>query len=246
MTTYGSSRPTILLVEDDAPLAEMLRDRLQVRGYCVWHAATAAEAEAAAAEVNPALIVLDLMLPDMHGLVLCANLRESHDAPIIICSATKRKEDGVLGFKLGADDFIAKPFSSDELEARIQAVLHRSMDRSHAPVPGDTTQSIGSLRIDRARCTAVLDGKRVHLTPTEYRLLCALADHPEQVLSAQELAERVWGSHDAGIHDTLGVHLRRLRAKLKADPGNAPAIVAVRGFGYRLTCDAHHSIADRA
>ena len=83
-------------------------------------------------------------------------------------------------------------------------------------------------------------------TSVIYRLLCALADHPEQVLSAQELAERVWGSHDAGIHDTLGVHLRRLRAKLKADPGNAPAIVAVRGFGYRLTCDAHHSIADRA
>jgi DNA-binding response OmpR family regulator len=236
MTPDTSSHPTILLVEDDVPLAEMLRHRLQGRGYRVWHATNAAEAEAAATEVQPALVILDLMLPDMHGLVLCANLKERCRAPIIICSATKRKDDGLLGFKLGADDFVAKPFSSDELEARIEAVLDRSLRRTDGPVSGDDVLRIGTLRIDRARCMVEVGDTPVHLTPTEYRLLCALADHPDQVVPTDELAERVWGAHDAGIHDALGVHLRRLRGKLRAGPVGAPSIVVVRGFGYRLTC----------
>ncbi len=235
-----SNHPTILLVEDDGPLAEMLRHRLQGRGYRVWHAANAAEAEAAAAEVKPAIIILDLMLPDMHGLVLCANLKELCAASIIICSATKRKEDGVLGFKLGADDFIPKPFSTDELEARIEAALQRSPRGPQDAAAGDNVQSIGSLSINRARCTVALGGTPLNLTPTEYRLLCALADHPDEVLSSRSLAERVWGANDAGIRQSLGVHLRRLRAKMKAGPVAGPAVIAVRGFGYELTsvsCD---------
>jgi len=239
MTLDTDGRPIILLVEDDAPLAEMLRYRLRARGYAVLHAQSAAEAEAAAIDAHPALIILDLMLPDMHGLILCANLKERCAAPIIICSATKRKDDGALGLKLGADDFIAKPFSSDELEARIALALGRSARGAAAPALGDEVQTIGTLSIDRARCVVAVGDMPVHLTPTEYRLLCALADQPDRVVPAKALVERVWAEHDAGLHDALGVHVRRLRAKLTGGPVRAPTIVAARGFGYRLTCEGH-------
>jgi DNA-binding response OmpR family regulator len=220
---------TILLVEDDTPLAEMLSQRLRARGYDVRHARTAAEAEVAASEVRPALVILDLMLPDQHGLVVCANLRERCDAPIIICSATKHEDDVVLGFRLGADDFVRKPFSADELEARVEAALRRTVLATAARSAGSLR--VGELVIDPARRRATVRGEALRLTPTEYRLLAALADRPDEVVSPQELAQTVWGQHDRGIERSLGVHLRRLRAKL---PVGAPQLLTVRGFGYRL------------
>jgi len=175
MDARENSRATILLVEDDPTVAAMLKDRLEARGYRVWHAASAAEAEAMAGELHLDLVILDLMLPDAHGLVLCAELKEKQAAPIIICSGTKRKDDAALGFKLGADDFVAKPFSVGELEARIEATLRRPAPRvapgSPSP-PGE--QHIGALVIDRARCRVTLGAEVVRPTPTEYRLLCAL------------------------------------------------------------------------
>ena len=239
MDARENSRGTILLVEDDPTVAGMLKDRLEARGYCVWHAESAAEAEAMAGELRLDLIILDLMLPDAHGLVLCAELKEKHAAPVIICSGTKRRDDAALGFKLGADDFVAKPFSVGELEARIEAALRRASPRAAAESPpARGVQRIGELAIDHARCRVTLGGEVLRLTPTEYRLLCALADRPDEVVSRQELAEGVWGYHDSAVGRSLDVHMRRLRAKLDAGAAPPPALVTVRGFGYRLDREA--------
>jgi two-component system response regulator MtrA len=223
------------LVEDDPSIATMLKDRLEAKGYCVWHAENGAEAEAIVDETRLDAIIVDLVLPDIHGLVLCANLKEKHAAPIIICSATKRKDDPVLGFKLGADDFIAKPFSVDELEARLEAALRREPLGATTPRPPEkAVQRIGELVIDQPRCQATLGGQTLQLTPTEYRLLCTLASRPDEVLSRQELAEGVWGYYDTGVGASLDVHMRRLRAKLNAGGVPSPAVITVRGFGYQL------------
>jgi len=243
MDARENSRATILLVEDDPTVAAMLKDRLEARGYRVWHAASAAEAEAMAGELRLDLVILDLMLPDAHGLVLCAELKEKQAAPIIICSGTKRKDDAALGFKLGADDFVAKPFSVGELEARIEAVLRRAAarpatDSPPAASPSRGVQRIGELAIDQAGCRVTLGGQVVLLTPTEYRLLCALAVRPDEVLSREELAEHIWGYHDPAVGRSLDVHMRRLRAKLDAGAAPPPALVTVRGFGYRLDREA--------
>jgi DNA-binding response OmpR family regulator len=225
---------TILLVEDDPILAAMLCDRLGARGHSVWHAATGAEAEAIGDAVTPDLIIVDLMLPDANGLVLCSELRQRSDAPIIICTASKRPEDAVVGLKLGADDYVRKPFSTDEFEARIDAALRRPALQGRLPAPADSIHTVGTLAIDRARCEVTVDGEPIHLTPTEFRLLCVLAERPNHVVSSTELAQRVWGTHDPGIGRSLQVHIRRMRAKLNAGTGRPPAPVAVRGFGYRL------------
>jgi DNA-binding response OmpR family regulator len=227
-------KATILLVEDDPAVSTMLRDRLQAGGYAVWRAENAAEGEIMADALQPDLIILDLMPPDRHGLVLCAELRERHAAPIIICSATKPEHEPVLGLKLGAVDFIRKPFAADELEARVEAALRRAGAEREGARPPEAPLRLGPLMVDQARWRATLGGEALPLTATEYRLLCLLVARPDAVLSREELAEAVWGAYDDGIGRSLEVHVRRLRAKLNRGPVPAPALVTVRGFGYRL------------
>jgi DNA-binding response OmpR family regulator len=184
-------------------------------------------------------MILDLMLPDTHGLVLCANLKAKVRAPIILCSATKRHEDAALGFKLGADDFIAKPFSIDELLARMEKAMRGDSPPTREPAPGEPSSSqgswcVGELVIDEARCEVTLGGEVLRLTPTEYRLLCALASCADTVISRKELGERIWGYYDPDVGRTLDVHVRRLRAKLDGGTVASPRLVTQRGFGYRL------------
>jgi len=230
----STRQAVILLIEDDPVLAEMLRERLGSRGHTVWHAASGAEADAIGNEIRPDLVLVDLVLPDANGLVLCANLRARWQIPIIICTASRRPEDAVLGFKLGADDFVRKPFSTDELEARIEAALRRPVLQSSAAATEDPIQVVGPLVIDRARHTATVGGEPIHLTPTEFSLLSALADPPNHLHHTKDLAHRVWGDHDPGIGRSLQVHVRRMRTKLKAAGGRSPTLMAVRGLGYRL------------
>ena len=234
MSSGQTPRPNILVVEDDPGLAVALRDRLEAGGYQTWRAETAAEALAMADELKPALFILDLMLPDMHGLVLCANIREKSSAPIIICSGTKRKDDPVLAFKLGAIDFIGKPFAMDELEARVEAALRRSLHGSPNSAKVSGIVALGQLAIDDRRRRVTLGDQVIKCTPTEYRLLCLLATRPNTVISRDELAEKIWGLSDRGIRRSLDVHLRRLRAKLTAGSEESPSLIAVRGFGYQL------------
>jgi DNA-binding response OmpR family regulator len=238
MHATRTARRNVLLVDDDADLAAMLSDTLGARGYRVSHVTTAAEAEGALDQAQPDLIIVDLMLPDQNGLLLCASLRERIGVPLIICSATKRKEDPVLGLKLGADDFIRKPFSVDELHARLEVALQRASTAAAAATPATpAVQQIGSLVIRLAERRAALGDHALALTPTEYRLLSAVAACPHQVVSREALADEVWGEHDDAIVRSLAVHMRRLRAKLQAAAVPGPRLATRRGFGYQLVDD---------
>jgi two-component system, OmpR family, response regulator MtrA len=225
-----------MVVEDDHAIAQTLMDALESSGYRIWLAETGADARTLLEQSRPDLIILDLMLPDVDGLVLCSGLKAIADIPIIICSATQQKRDAILGLKLGADDFIAKPFDIYELEARVEAVLRRTTQTRVAeppPSPPDHIR-VGELIIDRSRRRVTIGGESIQLTPTEYRLVSALASRPDEILSRDELATLVWGYQDASSGRTIDVHIRRLRVKLTSGAIMAPAIVAVRGFGYKM------------
>src|SRR5882762_5318205 len=225
---------TILLVEDDPDTARSLTRALESSGYRVTAVDTGNEARSIIEHVRPDLIMLDLMLPDTDGLVLTSALKTLTNAPIIICSARHEQVDRVLGLKLGADDFIAKPFELDELEARIEAVLRRASRVREVPAAPADQIRVDDLLISQSRGTVVLAGQTVHLTPTEYRLLVALASRPDEVLSREALGQLVWGYQDVGTGHLIDVHIGRLRLKLRRASRSAPVIVTVRGKGYTI------------
>lgn len=236
------SRASILVVEDDAATARVLVDALEEADYRVWLAISGHDARGQLERAHPHLILLDLILPDIDGLVLCSVLKSMADVPIVICSASARRGDPVLALKLGADDFVKKPFEVDQLLARIEAVLRRASPVAPAmmSVPQPSSQRFGELRVgeltvDVGRRRALLGGLQIVVTPTEFRLLAVLAAQAEEVLSRDMLAREVWGDADASNGRTIDVHIRRLRTKLAAGPVPGPAILSVRGTGYRLT-----------
>lgn len=236
MTQMQERFPSILLAEDDPAVATMLRDALELKGYRVWSAESGADVEAILKDSSPDLILLDLMLPDTDGLVLFFDIKARTDVPVVICSGTKRKSDAVLGLRLGAEDFISKPFSALELQARLEAVLRRNQVRRTTNEAGETTcQQFGTLVVDRTHCRTTIDDVEVQLTPTEFRLLVVLVSRPDEVVSKKDLADVVWQEYDPDVGRTLDVHMRRLRAKLRSAGPSAPALETVRGFGYRLT-----------
>jgi DNA-binding response OmpR family regulator len=237
---------TVLVVEDDASTALLLREILEAAGYGVVVAGTAAEAEQLLrGNTPPDLVILDLILPDMDGLVLLADIRLRHDVPVIVCTATHRKRDTLLAFRLGADDVVTKPFDTEEFAARARAVLRRATAgprparqaadamRARAPRDGETKR-VSNLEIDHTRRMVHLGDKQLHLTPTEYRLLRALSSRADEVLTRRDLAQQVWGFENVSAGRTIDVHIRRLRAKLAALDSRAPLIVSIRGEGYRL------------
>ncbi|MCA1646427.1 MAG: response regulator transcription factor [Chloroflexi bacterium] len=225
---------TILLVEDDPDTARSLTRALESSGYRVTAVDTGNEARSIIEHMHPDLILLDLMLPDTDGLVLTTALKQLTNSPIIICSARQQQVDRVLGLKLGADDFVAKPFDLDELEARIEAVLRRaSRVRETPPISPDQIR-VDELLIAQSRGTVTLAGQIIHLTPTEYRLLVALASRPDEVLSREALGQLVWGYQDVGTGHLIDVHIGRLRLKLRRASRSGPVIATVRGKGYRI------------
>jgi two-component system alkaline phosphatase synthesis response regulator PhoP len=225
---------TIMLVEDDVATERTLTRALESSGYRVVVATTGAEARALLQEVHPDLIILDLMLPDTDGLILTTSFKSLTDSAILICSARQQQFDRVLGLKLGAADFVAKPFDLDELEARIEAILRRvRRSRESAAAPSDEIV-VGELVIAPSRGTVRVCGKLIHLTPTEYRLLVTLASRADTLLSRETLGQLVWGYEDLGSGHLIDVHVGRLRVKLRSAGPGGPTIVAVRGRGYRL------------
>jgi DNA-binding response OmpR family regulator len=225
---------TILLVEDDPDIARSLTKALESSGYRVTVVDTGSEARSIMEHVRPDLILLDLMLPDTDGLVLTTAIKQLTNAPIIICSARQEQVDRVLGLKLGADDFVGKPFDLDELEARIQAVLRRASRVRETPASPPDQIQVNELSISQSRGTVTLAGQLVHLTPTEYRLLVALASRPDEVLSRETLGQLVWGYQDVGTGHLIDVHIGRLRLKLRRASESGPVIATVRGKGYTL------------
>jgi two-component system OmpR family response regulator len=228
------SGSTIMLIEDDPAIELTLRRALTERGYRIISAATGAEARAWLLEVQPDLIILDLVLPDADGLVLSTTLQTSTRAPILICSARNTQVDRVLGLKLGAADFVAKPFDLDELEARIYAILRRAARSAQATAAAPSEIRIRDLVIAPSRGTVTMTNHPLHLTPTEYRLLSALATEPEAVFDRRSLTKQVWGIHDSSCDHMVDVHVGRLRAKLRSVQTDVPYVVTVRGRGFRL------------
>jgi DNA-binding response OmpR family regulator len=242
MSLQQTARSTILVVEDDPVVARSLIEALDLVGYRVWHAVDGADARAQITQARPDMILLDLILPDIDGLVLCYTLKATANVPIVICSASNRRRDPILALKLGADDFVHKPFELDDLLARVEAVLRRT-PRASAPLVAPELR-VGELLVEPARHRVQVGDHPLNLTPTEFRLITVLAAHPEQVLSRDDLAQEVWGYSDASHGRTIDVHVRRLRVKLQRPGLAGPTIVSVRRSGYKLT--AQHSATSAA
>ena len=219
---------TILVVEDEASIASFVSLYLKNAGYLVRTAATGGDALQQAASGDVALIVLDLMLPDIDGIEVCKRIRQRSDVPILMLTARDEDVDKIIGLEVGADDYLTKPFNPRELVARVKSVLRRSTpDRKE---PESAVIQHGDLVIDSGRREVKVSGEEVQLAPKEFDLLWELLDHRGLVLTRDQLLERVWGYTFAGDTRTVDVHVRQLRRKL----GEASPIVTVWGVGYKV------------
>jgi two-component system, OmpR family, response regulator RegX3 len=221
----------ILFVEDEAAIFEPFSKALRRNGFEPVVARTAAEALESAQRVDPALVLLDLNLPDGDGSDVCRSLRRDSDVPIVMLTARGTEMDRVLGLELGADDYVVKPFSSRELISRIRAVLRRPRS-DHEPAPAAIM--IGELEVDPGARSVRLAGQQVKLARKEFDLLAELARHAGQVVKREDLMARVWDVNWFGSTKTLDVHIRTLRRKLGDDSANPRFIETVRGVGFRL------------
>jgi len=220
----------ILVVEDDATVAEVVSRYLERAGFSVERVADGPSALSAAAARPPDLVVLDLMLPGLDGLEVCRRLRRTSPVPVVMLTALGEETDRVLGLELGADDYVTKPFSPRELVLRVQSVLRRAGAPLAPEPPGILTD--GDLAVDPAAHQVRLAGVPVMLTAREYDLLLFLLRHPRQAFGRRQLLERVWG-WSYGDSSTVTVHVRRLREKVEVDPTAPTRIVTVWGVGYR-------------
>jgi two-component system alkaline phosphatase synthesis response regulator PhoP len=225
----GGKTQTILVVEDEASIASFVSLYLKNAGYTVRTAATGGEALTMAAAEQPALIILDLNLPDIDGIEVCRRIRASADIPILMLTARDEDVDKIIGLEVGADDYLTKPFNPRELVARVKSVLRRS-----APDRKDLESAElrhGDLKIDAGRREVHVGAEEIQLAPKEFDLLWELLDHRGLVLTRDQLLERVWGYTFAGDTRTVDVHVRQLRRKL----GEASPIVTVWGVGYKVS-----------
>lgn len=226
------STTRILVVDDEPRYIKLLRYNLESTGYEVITASTGTEALLLVALKKLDVIILDLRLPDLDGYEICRRIREFSWVPIIMLTARGEERDKVEGLRLGADDYITKPFSAEELLARVEAVLRRSH------LPSMDTQPVikmGNLTIDLPNSRVEKDGKEVNLTPTEHRLLQCLAINVGRVVVQEELQERVWGPEYRERYEGLRVFIMRLRQKIEDDPEHPTYIITKPGIGYILT-----------
>ena len=223
----------ILLVEDEHAIREVVAYALRAEGHEVVEQDDGDLALAVALGETFDVVVLDVMLPGLSGVEICRRLRaseERRDVPIVMLTARGGETDRVVGLDAGADDYLAKPFSTAELLARIRAILRRrELDRT-----GGDRRSVGGLELDLHRHEAVVDGKRVTLTPSESRLLGVLAANADVPVSRQELVRALWGADVAGAGRVCDTHVKNLRRKLERDPSRPERLVTVRGVGYAL------------
>ncbi len=226
-----SARQRILLVEDEANIASFVAMYLQKAGYEVAVARDGTEALTKANAEPPALIVLDLMLPDIDGVDVCRRIRQKSDVPILMLTARDDDIDKIIGLEVGADDYLTKPFNPRELVARVKSILRRSTTRRTLPEGGVLEHGI--LRIDSGRREVSVGEDEIQLAPKEFDLLWELLDHRGLVLTRDQLLERVWGYTFAGDTRTVDVHVGQLRRKL----GDACPIVTVWGVGYKVTTE---------
>lgn len=222
------NRKRILVVDDEARYVRLIRVNLEASGYEVITAEDGSEAVELAAEKQPDLILLDIMLPRMNGYAACAEIRRFSNVPIIMLTALGQTVDIVKGLDAGADDYICKPFSAQELLARIRARLRRS---GLEPDDVEAVREVGDIRLDLASHRLYVRGEEVHLTPTEFRLLAELVTHAGRVLVPSYLLERVWDTQQDEPH-LLWQTVHRLRQKIEQDPTNPEHIQTRPGIGY--------------
>ncbi len=226
----------VLVVEDEPKLVRLVRSLLQSHGYQVVVATTGEDALDVLGLAQPDLILLDLLLPGrVDGYEVCRRVRATSGTPVIMLTAMAQESDKVRGLDLGADDYITKPFSSQELLARVRAILRRSSLRE-APAANEVVQ-VGRLSIDLARRRVAVAGKEVDLTPTEYNLLAELARNAGRVMLHEELLARVWGPEYRDETEYLRAYIRYLRRKLEEDPSHPQYILSRPGIGYYLLAE---------
>ncbi len=222
----------ILIIEDDQDILLILKEQLELDGFVVFGAETAAEGLKILTEKDPDLIILDLNLPDKDGLKVCQEIREQSDIPILMLTARDSISDKIRGFEYGADDYITKPFEYLEVVARIRACLRRA--RSPALTKREVLE-FGPLRIDERKREVYLHGRPVKLTRKEFDLLKVLASHPGEVLSREFLRQELWPRKEIYPWSrALDVHIQRLRQKIEPDPENPRYIITHPGVGYRF------------
>ncbi|HXR64759.1 MAG TPA: response regulator transcription factor [Ktedonobacteraceae bacterium] len=230
----------ILTADDDPQLLRLITRNLEFEGYEVAAASDGERALEQIEQLAPDLVLLDVMMPRMDGFTVTSLVREFSTVPIILITARGQDQDKVKGLDLGADDYLTKPFSVDELLARVRAVLRRT--QFHAEDAGQghaSTVTIGDLSIDYAQHLVRLAGTEVIPTPTEYRLLVYLAQNVGRVLTQDLLLEQVWGTDYMGESHMLQVNINRLRHKLEADPAHPRALKTKVGIGYLLVAPVH-------
>jgi len=222
-------KPLILIVDDDSGLVKLVSLNLELDGYQVVTAAEGKTALQLIKNEQPALVLLDIMMPGMDGFQACERIREFSEVPIIMITAKGGVEDVVHGLDIGADDYITKPFSINELLARVKAVLHRAKFPQEEPQPPFTS---GQLRIDFDHHLVTIDEREVMLPPTEYRILCLLARNAGRVITHDYLLTEVWGREYRSDTHILQVAVARLRKKIGEDPSNPKYIATRPGIGY--------------
>lgn len=225
------SRKNILIIEDERDLAEMIRNYLHKEQYRAEICTTGSDALAFVERFQPHMVLLDLMLPGKDGLEILRQLRQTSAIPVIIISAKETELDRILGLKLGADDYMTKPFSIKELVARVDALFRRINAHAFSTRTGIHEQlRFGRVQVDIAARIVMLEAQQVNLTAKEFDLLAFLLRHPKQVLSKEQIYDQVWGLHEYGELNTVAIHIQKIREKL----GPAHQITTVRGIGYRF------------
>ncbi len=224
--------PLVLIVEDDAMLCDVLRMYLETEGYRVKVASDGLDGLTQALALNPALVVLDVMLPRLDGWEVCRRLREVSQVPVILLTARGEVQDKVEGFNLGADDYLTKPFMMQEFLARVKAVLKRTTGSAPVPSGAPPVLTVGDLLIDNRRYRVERGGQPVNLTPKEFELLFYLASRAGTVVRREELLQAVWGYALGEDDRTIHTHINRLRAKLEGKDHRF--IHTVWGIGYKF------------
>lgn len=229
----------ILVIEDEPNVAIALRDSLESEGYQVQTASDGSEglrmASMTAGGAGADLIILDLMLPKMNGLEVCQRLRQAGiETPVIMLTARGAASDAAFGLKLGADDYIPKPFDVGELLARVEAVLRRSRFAERQQIAAHDVISIGPVELDLRRLRATRAGKPLDLSPREFEILQFLIGHAGETVTREQLLHHIWGENASTYTRTIDAHVTRLRHKLEIDPANPQHIITVHRVGYRL------------
>lgn len=224
---------TILVVEDEASIAEVVSLYLKRAGYNVQIASDGRKAMNAFERQSPDFVILDLMLPEVDGLVLTRWLRDRSDVPIIMLTARREEIDRITGLDLGADDYVVKPFSPQELVSRVRAVMRR-LGREQGEEVTERALSFDGLTIDPLSRVVTVKENPVDLTAKEFDMLFLLARHPKQVFTREQLLDRIWGGAAYIDPGTVTVHVRRLREKIEEDPSNPIRLLTVWGVGYKF------------